>query len=288
MIPSENGSTAPGLGEVLALEVGDDHAAVLEQLRVLERLADELQLRERDALVHALEDPVHVRAGLDELGREPQRLRARVRVLEAARVGDDGDVEGLGDLGRQGHAEAADHVAEDLARRRGVRDDQVHVPEARVVVVVVDVDHELRRLEELRRLGARAGSRSRSRPPRAPSLRDRVRARGAGSPSSGMNRYSSGSGTSPARYIEASLPTARSVSVVARSDPSASPSGFSCVVTTKRSWAAERRHDLLQISLRLVSPGESSSISLESRTPCSIVGSYSKPAGEFASSGAPG
>src|SRR5215211_2314508 len=52
---------------------------------------------------------------------------------------------------------------------------------------------------------------------------------------SGMNVYSPGSGACPARYMYASLPSWRSASVVASSDPSASPSGFSCVVTRKRS-----------------------------------------------------
>src|SRR5215216_3249962 len=54
---------------------------------------------------------------------------------------------------------------------------------------------------------------------------------------SGRNRYSPGSGASPERYMTASLASARSARVVASSDPSASPSGFSCVTTTKRSFA---------------------------------------------------
>src|SRR5262245_12657800 len=37
--------------------------------------------------------------------------------------------------------------------------------------------------------------------------------------------------------MTASLPSWSSASLVARSEPSASPSGFSCVVTTKRSWS---------------------------------------------------
>src|SRR5579862_242925 len=53
----------------------------------------------------------------------------------------------------------------------------------------------------------------------------------------GMNAYSRGTGVSPARYITASLPSWRSASVVASSDPSASPSGFSCVVTRNRPCA---------------------------------------------------
>src|SRR5215467_14181161 len=55
------------------------------------------------------------------------------------------------------------------------------------------------------------------------------------SPSSGMNAYSRGSGVFPARYMTASLPSCRKASVAARRDPSASPSGFSCVTTRNRS-----------------------------------------------------
>ena len=64
-----------------------------------------------------------VDARLDELGRQPQRLRRRVRVLEAARVGDERDVERLGDLRRQRDVELAQEVADDLAGRGRVRDD---------------------------------------------------------------------------------------------------------------------------------------------------------------------
>src|SRR5215831_10235792 len=55
------------------------------------------------------------------------------------------------------------------------------------------------------------------------------------SPSSGMKAYSRGSGVSPAWYMTTSLPSWRRASVAASSDPSASPSGFSCVTTRKRS-----------------------------------------------------
>src|SRR5215212_472452 len=57
------------------------------------------------------------------------------------------------------------------------------------------------------------------------------------SSASSRNRYSAGSGASPARYITTSFPSDRSASDVASSDPSASPSGFSCVTTVKRSWS---------------------------------------------------
>ena len=139
--------------EVVAQEVRDDDLAALEHLRALERAREQLQLRELDVLVHALEDAVHVGARLDEIGREPERLRRRVRVLEAARVGDERDVERLGDLRRQRDAELAEHVREHLARRGRVRDDEVDVAEARVVVVVVDVDRERRGVDDAR-LGA--------------------------------------------------------------------------------------------------------------------------------------
>src|SRR5215213_735382 len=54
---------------------------------------------------------------------------------------------------------------------------------------------------------------------------------------SSRNRYSAGSGASPARYITTSFPSVRRASDVASSDPSASPSGFSCVTTVNRSWS---------------------------------------------------
>src|ERR1044072_3434867 len=56
------------------------------------------------------------------------------------------------------------------------------------------------------------------------------------SPSHCMNSYSFGIGTSPKRYMSASFPSSRRASVMATSDPRASPSGFSWVVTMKRSW----------------------------------------------------
>src|SRR5438094_4251638 len=57
------------------------------------------------------------------------------------------------------------------------------------------------------------------------------------SSSSGRNRYSPGSGASPERNITASLPSARSANVAPIIEPRASPSGLSCVATTKRSCA---------------------------------------------------
>ncbi len=92
---------------------------------------------------------MHVRAGLDELRGEAQGLRRRVRVLEAPRVGDERDVERFRDVRGQLHAELAQQVADDLPGRRRVRDDEVDRAEARVVVVVVDVDDERRAVQHL-------------------------------------------------------------------------------------------------------------------------------------------
>src|SRR5687767_121181 len=50
-----------------------------------------------------------------------------------------------------------------------------------------------------------------------------------------MKPYSAGSGASPPRNMTASLPSCSSASPDASSEPRASPSGFSCVVSRKRS-----------------------------------------------------
>src|SRR5437868_3585651 len=52
---------------------------------------------------------------------------------------------------------------------------------------------------------------------------------------SGMNAYSPGSGASPYSTMMESLPSWSKASFAASRDPSASPSGFSCVVRRKRS-----------------------------------------------------
>src|SRR5712691_5228614 len=56
------------------------------------------------------------------------------------------------------------------------------------------------------------------------------------SPSSCMNAYSPGRGASPWSTMTVSLPRCSSASMAATKDPSASPSGFSCVVRMNRSW----------------------------------------------------
>ncbi len=74
MIPSEYGSSAPTAAKSSFKRYETTQPSVLEQLRALERAGEQLQLRELDGLVDVLEDAVNVGAGLDELGREPQRL----------------------------------------------------------------------------------------------------------------------------------------------------------------------------------------------------------------------
>ena len=147
MIPSEYGSTAPDVAEVVAEEVRDHEPASLVHLSTLERAREELQLGELDVLVDVLEDLVHVGPGLDELRRQPKRLRCRVRVLKAAGVGDERRVERLGELGRQIDAERAEDIAQQLPGRGCFRVDEDHVTEARVVVVVIDVERERRQLQ---------------------------------------------------------------------------------------------------------------------------------------------
>ena len=84
MIPSLYGSAAPTSREVVAQEERDDERAALVHLRALERAREQLQLRELDVLVDALEDAVDVRAGLDELG-----ARAAAPSASCSRTGSD-------------------------------------------------------------------------------------------------------------------------------------------------------------------------------------------------------
>ena len=236
MIPSEYGSVAPTASKSSRTRCDTTISPPSRTLRAFERACEELQLRELDVLVDALEDAVHVGTRLDEIRRETQRLRRRVRVLEPARVGHERDVQGLGDVGRERDAQLADHVCEHLAGRRCVRDDEVQVAEARVVVVVVDVDREPRGVDDAR-LRAHA-ARARAVDGDEDTLAEVGRAL-ALEPAllSSRNRYSPGSGAGPPRNMTTSLPSSRSARPIANSEPSASPSGASCDVTTKRSFS---------------------------------------------------
>src|SRR5262249_36000443 len=60
------------VAEVVLEQVRHDEPPAFEELRPLERTREQLQLRELDGLVDVPEDPVHVGAGLDELGGEAE------------------------------------------------------------------------------------------------------------------------------------------------------------------------------------------------------------------------
>ena len=65
-------------------------------------------------------------------------------------VRDQSYVESLSDVRRQFDVELAEEIAQDLARRGCVRHDQIDLAEARVVVMVVDVDGKWNAPEYLR------------------------------------------------------------------------------------------------------------------------------------------
>ena len=238
------------LGEVFAQQVGDDEPAALERVRPLERARQKLQLRELHRLVDVLEDPVDVGARFDELGRQAERLRRRVRVLEAAGVGDETDVKRLRDLAASGRRRARGGCPDHLGGRRRVGDEQVDVAEAGVVVMVVDVDHELRAIDGLRALGRSAArSRSRRRAGRAPRCRWAAR---AAPPSGRETGTRPASAPLPERYMTTSFPSARRPSVAPSSEPSASPSGFSCADDDEPLLRAEDVGNCLKVTrLRL-------------------------------------
>ena len=88
------------------------------------------------------------------------------------------------------------------------------------------------------------------------------------SPSKCSPRYSHGSGNSSGdMYISVSLPSCFRIASIASSEPSASPSGFSCVVSSSLSAAAELGHHLFLFGGDAHSSSSSSS---EMRIPRSI------------------
>ena len=116
MIPSEYGSTAPTSLKSLRTRYDTSSRPPSYSCARSSARASSLSFGELHGLVHALEDPVHVGAGLDQLGGQPQRLRGRVRVLEPPGVGDEPDVQRLGDLRRERNVELSEQVANDLGR----------------------------------------------------------------------------------------------------------------------------------------------------------------------------
>ena len=125
---------------VLEREVGHGEQPAVVALDVREPARQQLELALRDALVEAAVDRVHVDPALDQLGRHLVGARAGVLVHEAPGVGHHADVQRLGDLLRHLDVEALGQVPHHLGRARGVRVDVVDGAEARVVVMVVDVE----------------------------------------------------------------------------------------------------------------------------------------------------
>ncbi len=125
--------------EVLRAQRRDRELPVVEALQLREREREQRELAQRHALIEPAVDAGHVDARLDQLGGHEVRTRPRVLVHEAAGVGDQPDVQGLGDRRRGAHVEPVHQVPHDLRRARGVGHDVVERAEARVVVVMVDV-----------------------------------------------------------------------------------------------------------------------------------------------------
>ena len=103
-------------------------------------------------LVDAAVDVVDIDADVDEIGGHQVGGAPGVLVHEAPGVGDEPDVERLGDHPGRRHAELAHEFPHDLRGARRAIGDEVDGPEARVVVMVVDVEdvQTLLRAERLR------------------------------------------------------------------------------------------------------------------------------------------
>ena len=114
--------------------------ALVVAAHVAQGAREQLELAQRHALVEAAVDPVHVDAGGDELGGHDVGGGAGVLVHEAPGVGDQPDVERVGDRRGGLHAQAAHEIPDDLRGARGGGDDVVDRAEVGVVVVVVDVE----------------------------------------------------------------------------------------------------------------------------------------------------
>lgn len=128
------------LGEVARVELGDGEPAVVVASHLGQAAGEQRQLSVRHALIHAAVDLVHVDARLDQVGGHQMSTRAGVLVHEAAGVGDQPDVERLGDVDGRLHAQAVHQVPHDFGRAGRLGEDVVDRAELGVVVVVVDVD----------------------------------------------------------------------------------------------------------------------------------------------------
>ena len=210
--------------EVGAQEVARDHPALLVAARPRQRLADQLlAARTGPTRRSAWNTSLGLDALLDQLGREPMRLRRRVRVLEPAGVGVDRDVQRLGDLQASARRRAR-RAGRGRSRRSTTRSGTIRlIPPYRVLSWwwSTSID-ERRRLQQLRRQlrPRRGGAVQREDDPLGDivrQLRDR--------PPSCMNAYSGGSTRSPPTYITLSLPRASSAELHRQDRPEGVPVG---------------------------------------------------------------
>ncbi len=232
MTPSVDGLVGAGLVDVGARHVGEGEPAAEPQLDAPERAGEQLQLRCLHRLEDVLEDLLRPHADLDQLRGRPERAGVGVGVLEAPRVGHEADVERRRDRRRQRHVQPGQQLAHHHRRARRAVVDEVDVAEARVVVVVVEVDHEVGALAHAvrrRDAGGRAAVDGEQQP--AGAVRDGGREAVVVQPPV-LARQVAG-----ARTPTTSRPAARSPRTAPTSEPRASPSGFSCVATTTRGAA---------------------------------------------------
>ncbi len=130
---------AEGFGVVFEhADDGDRPLAVHGQTG--EDAAEELDLLRPVVVVELLRDADGTGPETGQLGRGGQGAGRRVGELERARVGNDGAVEALGDLGRQADPQEAAQIEDHLAHGRRLGVDPVDVGVRRVRIVVVDVD----------------------------------------------------------------------------------------------------------------------------------------------------
>ena len=115
--------------EVVARQVGEREQPAVEALDVGQAAREQLELALRDALVQAPVDRVRVDPAGDQLGRHLVRARAGVLVHEAAGVGDQADVQRLGDRRASPRRPSSLHqVPHHLRRARSRRTTWLIVP----------------------------------------------------------------------------------------------------------------------------------------------------------------
>ena len=83
---------------------------------------------------------MHVDARLDQVGGHQVCARTGVLVHEASRIGDQADIQRLGDIHRGLHPQSVHQVPDDLRGAGSLGNDEVDGAEVRVVVMMVDVE----------------------------------------------------------------------------------------------------------------------------------------------------